>query len=63
MDRRLMVPVCKRCRQYPVEEDDEWQSDFCHYCNDRLIEQAQKRKEWDYYHPGQPMPYSETDDA
>ena len=44
-------PICRRCGKYPVEVIEDWQSDCCGYCNDRRIEHANERREWDYYHP------------
>lgn len=33
----------------------------CVNCNSRLIDQANNRREWDYYHPGVPCPKCELD--
>ena len=35
------------------------ENDFCGACEDALIELANKRREWDHFHPGEPMPESE----
>ena len=33
---------------------------ICSRCIDRKINQEKRRREWDYYHPGEPMPNSEN---
>lgn len=43
--------LCNKCNKREVETIDDWVSDFCGYCNDRLIENYNERKEFDYYHP------------
>lgn len=42
---------CRRCGKRDVEVIDDWVSDCCDYCNDRRIEHANARREWEYYHP------------
>lgn len=42
---------CKRCGKWEVEEIEDWISDMCGNCNDRDIEHANERREWNYYHP------------
>lgn len=50
------MPICKRCNERPVEEfvplssDDDCHNGFCSRCNDALIEEANERREWRYYH-------------
>lgn len=53
------TPLCGRCKVEPVEVIDDWESFQCRNCNDRDIERNNKRREWDEYHPGEPMPKSE----
>jgi hypothetical protein len=31
----------------------------CVSCNSKLIDQANNRREWDHYHPGEPIPECE----
>jgi hypothetical protein len=51
--------LCQCCKRECVEIIDGWNSSQCGRCNDRDIEYSNKRREWDYYHPGQPCPKSE----
>ena len=49
------MTLCRRCGQYPVESFyDGEQSNQCGHCID--IERANAHQEWDYFHPGEPMP-------
>jgi len=54
--------LCKRCKVKPIERIGDWESDYCGKCNDQLIYLAEKRKEWAYYHPGEPAPKEENDE-
>ena len=55
---KCRTPNCSR----EAEPDDEYgHRDYCGRCEDRLIDRANKRREWDYYHPGQPCPRSELE--
>lgn len=51
--------LCCRCKVNEVERIDDWESIQCTECNDRDIQRSDKRREWDYYHPGEPCPKSE----
>lgn len=51
--------LCVRCKRNPVETIDDWVSIQCSACNDRDIERNNKRKEWEHFHPGEPIPKSE----
>lgn len=48
--------ICCKCKKRPVEvipeADDgaDWISSQCGSCNDRDIEHANERREWNYYH-------------
>lgn len=42
--------LCRTCGKYPVETIEDWVSDYCGYCNDRLIEKSKEDAEWRYYH-------------
>lgn len=53
--------ICAKCKVNPVEQIDEWVSNYCSFCNDRMIERSNKRREWDHFHPGQPCPKSELE--
>jgi hypothetical protein len=46
-----MIKLCKKCGKNEVEQIDDWVSNYCGHCNDRLIEQANEDREWRYYHP------------
>lgn len=41
---------CKRCGAQEVEQIDDWISDQCPHCNDKDIDHANERREWNYYH-------------
>lgn len=32
---------------------------YCEYCYEIMAERSAKRREWDYYHPGEPCPECE----
>ena len=51
---------CIECGSDDLEPwgDGEY-SPRCYSCNDRQIEKSNRSREWDYYHPGVPMPKSE----
>lgn len=53
--------MCARCKRREVEVIDDWQSVNCRECNDVLIDQSNRVREWDYYHPGEPCPKSERE--
>lgn len=55
-----MADLCRKCKKRPVEDfgDGEYSSQ-CGRCNDADIERVNARREWEYYHPGEPMPKSE----
>lgn len=53
------MKLCHKCKKREVERIKEWESLYCSRCNDSLIEQTNKRREWDYFHPGESMPESE----
>lgn len=57
------MKLCARCGKEPVEVIEDWVSTLCISCADREIEREALRREWDYYHPGEPMPKSELPDA
>lgn len=42
---------CARCKQWGVEQIEEWESTQCPSCNDRDIERSNERREFAYYHP------------
>ncbi len=48
------IPICIECKQRECErfEDEEggYFDNRCSRCNDRLIEHANERAEWNYYH-------------
>jgi hypothetical protein len=54
--------VCVSCGSDDLEHwgDGEY-SIRCYRCNDKEIEHSNRRREWDYYHPGTPIPKSELD--
>jgi RNase P subunit RPR2 len=45
-----MSTLCRICRKRDVEVIDDWESDNCRDCNDRLIERNNARAEWDACH-------------
>lgn len=51
------MELCCRCKREPVEDfgdgEPSWQ---CTHCNDKDIQRSENRREWDYYHPGEPCP-------
>ena len=51
-------PRCTQCNRY-VFDEIEVDMLFCNRCADREIERHQRNREWEYYHPGEPMPASE----
>lgn len=54
--------ICIRCNKNPVEDFGDGEPSYnCGYCNDRLIEQSDRQREWDYYHPGEPAPKCEIE--
>ena len=55
------MKLCCKCKQREVERIDDWESIYCSRCNDGLIEQTNKRREWDHFHPGEPCPKSELE--
>lgn len=57
----MIIPLCIECEIEPVEIIDDWESSYCPRCNDRLIERSNRRREWDYYHPGEAIPKEELD--
>jgi hypothetical protein len=42
--KTCIIPNCDN------EIEDDWISDYCREHNDALIEHANVRREWDYYH-------------
>lgn len=51
---------CVQCGSDDLEDyGDGERSIRCYRCNDRLIEQSNRSREWAHYHPGEPMPKSE----
>jgi hypothetical protein len=51
------MQMCCRCKVRPVEDfGDGERSLQCGQCNDRDIEHSEQRREWDHFHPGEPMP-------
>lgn len=52
--------VCVNCGSPDLEHwgDGEY-SIRCGRCNDREIEKSNRQRDWDHYHPGEPMPKSE----
>lgn len=56
---------CRQCGA-PAEWEDFYDEDgcgpyhepgnYCERCNDIMVERAQKRREWDYYHPNEACP-------
>lgn len=56
------MTLCIKCKVEPVEEfGDEFPSTQCGRCNDRDIERSNRAREWDHYHPGEPIPKSELE--
>lgn len=54
MSRPICVECKKReCEQFESYEDGTYYDDRCGYCNDRQIEHANERAEWNYYHGGE----------
>lgn len=51
-------PACTTCQE-ALWTDIEIDCGLCNRCQDRMIDRANRRAEWDYYHPGEPMPKSE----
>lgn len=51
---------CVECGSHDLEHwgDGEYSS-RCYRCDDRQIERSNRIREWDYYHPGEPIPKSE----
>lgn len=46
--------ICIRCKRLPVERFDDGEPSWqCGPCNDRDIEIANERRDWDYYHPAE----------
>jgi hypothetical protein len=41
---------CTRCKKQPVEVIDDWVSQYCDACNDRLAEKYREQQEYLYYH-------------
>lgn len=60
MPRRPETCAWKGCDD-PVEQIDDWSSQYCPRHNDVLINRANRRREWDHFHPGEPMPKAERD--
>lgn len=48
--------ICVRCKNREVEvirdcgDDGDYVSSQCGHCNDRDVERANERREWNYYH-------------
>lgn len=55
-----MKRKCIMCGSDDLEDygDGEY-SPRCYDCNDKLIERSNRAREWDHYHPGEPIPESE----
>lgn len=52
--------LCIACGSDDLEDwGDGERSIRCYGCNDREIEKSNRQREWDYYHPGEPIPKSE----
>jgi hypothetical protein len=50
--------ICIRCKKRPVEDFSDGELSLqCGPCNDRDIEAANERREWDYYHPAEAAPH------
>ncbi len=52
---------CRKCKVNPVEQIDDWKSDYCRACNNIFINLNNNRREWDHYHPNEPIPKSELE--
>jgi len=51
--------LCCRCKVREIEVIDDWESSQGRRCNDRDIERNENRREWEYFHPDEPIPASE----
>lgn len=52
---------CRDCETILLFED-ELDSDICEDCAKRAYHRDQKRREWDYYNPGEPRPDCELEE-
>lgn len=56
-DRLTRASMCCKCKQRGIEiiegygDVETFFSPQCERCNNRDVEQANERREWDYYHP------------
>lgn len=45
------MALCKECHKREVSPEDEFgPHDYCYRCEDDLIDTANERREWEYYH-------------